>query len=126
MKSGWLIRASMPCPIAVSRSRKRLRVETGTKSSRYSNRGVRCEPIERHDVRPVAGAWLKVNESYRNDPEDSLKKVHELAYREAAKLSDLQYQEDYTNDEWLQATRTATSSPGSATPRRPSWSLVAS
>ncbi len=58
-------------------------------------------------VKKIIGAWLKVNESYRNDPEGSLKKVHELAYKDAAKLSDLQhqveFQKDYTNEEWLQA-----------------------
>ena len=58
-------------------------------------------------VKKIIGAWLKVNESYRNDPEGSLEKVHELAYKDAAELSDLQYQvkfqKDYTNEEWLQA-----------------------
>ncbi len=58
-------------------------------------------------IKKIIGAWLKVNESYRNDPEGSLKKVHEIAYKDAAELSDLQYQvgfqKDYTNDEWLKA-----------------------
>ena len=58
-------------------------------------------------VKKIIGAWLKVNESFRKDPEGSLKKVHELAYKDDAKLTDLQhqveFQKDYTNDEWLQA-----------------------
>jgi NitT/TauT family transport system substrate-binding protein len=58
-------------------------------------------------IRKIIGAWLKVNEAYRDDPEGSLKKVHETAYKDAAKLSDLQhqvqFQKDYTNDEWLKA-----------------------
>ena len=58
-------------------------------------------------VKKIIGAWLEVNEAYRKDPEGSLKKVHELAYKDAAKLTDLQhqveYQKDYTNEEWLAA-----------------------
>lgn len=58
-------------------------------------------------VKKIIGAWLKVNESFRKDPEVSLKKVHEIAYKDAAKLTDLQhqveFQKDYTNEEWLQA-----------------------
>lgn len=58
-------------------------------------------------VRKIIGAWLEVNKSFRDDPEGSLKKVYDVAYKDTAKLSDLQYQvkfqKDYTNDEWLKA-----------------------
>jgi len=58
-------------------------------------------------VKKIIGAWLKVNDAYRADPEGSLKKVQEIAYKDAAKLTDLQhqveFQKDYTNEEWLQA-----------------------
>ena len=58
-------------------------------------------------IKKLIGAWLKVNESFRKDPEGSLKKVHELAYKDDAKLTDLQhqveFQKDYTNEEWLAA-----------------------
>jgi len=58
-------------------------------------------------VKKIIGAWLAVNKSFRADPEGSLEKVHEIAYKDAAKLSDLQYQvksqKDYTNEEWLAA-----------------------
>jgi NitT/TauT family transport system substrate-binding protein len=58
-------------------------------------------------IKKLIGAWLKVNDAFRADPEGSLKKVHELGYKDAAKLSDLQYQvksqKDYTNEEWLAA-----------------------
>ena len=58
-------------------------------------------------VKKIIGAWLKINEAYRTDPEGSLKKVHEIAYKDAAKLTDLQhqveFQKDYTNEEWLAA-----------------------
>jgi hypothetical protein len=55
VKNGCGIAASIPSPIAVSWSRKRLRAETGTKSSRYIDRGAWCEAIERQEVSPVAG-----------------------------------------------------------------------
>jgi NitT/TauT family transport system substrate-binding protein len=58
-------------------------------------------------VKKIIGAWLKVNEAFRSDPEGSLEKVHATAYEDAAKLTDLQhqveFQKDYTNEEWLQA-----------------------
>ena len=58
-------------------------------------------------VKKIIGAWLKINEAYRADPEGSLKKVHEIAYKDAAQLTDLQhqveFQKDYTNEEWLAA-----------------------
>lgn len=58
-------------------------------------------------IKKIIGAWLKVNESFRKDPEGSLEKVHEIAYNDAAKLTDLQhqveFQKDYTNEEWLRA-----------------------
>jgi NitT/TauT family transport system substrate-binding protein len=58
-------------------------------------------------VKKIIGAWLKINEAYRADPEGSLEKVHEIAYKDAAKLTDLQhqveFQKDYTNEEWLAA-----------------------
>jgi NitT/TauT family transport system substrate-binding protein len=57
-------------------------------------------------VKKIIGAWLKINEAYRADPEGSLEKVHEVAYKDAAKLSDLQhqveFQEDFSNEEWLE------------------------
>lgn len=57
-------------------------------------------------IKKLIGAWLKINAAYRDDPEGSLKKVHEIGYKDDAKLSDLQhqvkYQTDYTNDEWLE------------------------
>jgi NitT/TauT family transport system substrate-binding protein len=56
-------------------------------------------------VKKIIGAWLKVNDSFRQDPEGSLKKVYDVAYKDTAKLSDLQhqveFQKDYTNAEWL-------------------------
>lgn len=56
-------------------------------------------------VKKLIGAWLDVNEAYRDDPEGSLKKVHEVAYKDNAELSDLEhqveFQTDYTNEEWL-------------------------
>ena len=58
-------------------------------------------------LQKIIGAWLKVNESFRDDPEGSLKKVYDVAYKDTAKLSDLQhqvqFQKDYTNEEWAQA-----------------------
>ncbi|MEO7351028.1 MAG: ABC transporter substrate-binding protein, partial [Marmoricola sp.] len=58
-------------------------------------------------IKKIIGAWLKVNAAYRDDPDGSLAKVHELAYKDAAKLADLkhqvEFQKDYTNAEWLQA-----------------------
>ena len=64
-------------------------------------------PTTRTTVKKIIGAWLKVNEAYRNDPEGSLEKVHEIAYKDDAKLTDLQhqveFQKDYTNEEWLKA-----------------------
>ncbi len=58
-------------------------------------------------IKKIIGAWLEINEAYRADPEGSLKKVHEVAYKDAASLTDLQhqveFQEDYSNEEWLQA-----------------------
>jgi NitT/TauT family transport system substrate-binding protein len=58
-------------------------------------------------VKKIIGAWLDVNESFRDDPEGSLKRVYDLAYKDTAKFSDLQhqveFQKDYTNDEWVQA-----------------------
>src|SRR6476469_2501956 len=58
-------------------------------------------------IKKIIGAWLKINDSFRKDPEGSLQKVHDLAYKDDAKLSDLQhqvkYQQDYTNAEWLKA-----------------------
>ncbi len=58
-------------------------------------------------VKKIIGAWLKVNEAFRKDPKGSLKKVYDLAYKDDAKLSDLEhqveFQKDYTNQEWLQA-----------------------
>lgn len=58
-------------------------------------------------VKKLIGAWLDVNEAYREDPESALKKVHALAYEDDATLSDLEYQtefqQDYSNEEWLQA-----------------------
>ncbi|MCW2760685.1 MAG: hypothetical protein JWR85_886 [Marmoricola sp.] len=58
-------------------------------------------------VKKIIGAWLKVNKAYREDPEGSLKKVHEIAYKDAAELSDLEhqveFQRDYTNEDWLKA-----------------------
>lgn len=57
-------------------------------------------------IKTLIGAWLDVNQAFRDDPEGSLEKVHETAYAEDAKLSDLQhqmeYQTDYTNEEWLE------------------------
>ncbi len=58
-------------------------------------------------VKKIIGAWLKVNEAYRKDPEGSLQKVHALAYKDDAKLTDLQhqveFQQDYSNEDWLKA-----------------------
>ena len=58
-------------------------------------------------VKKIIGAWLKVNESFRKDPEGSLQKVHEIAYKDDAKLTDLQhqveFQQDYSNEDWLKA-----------------------
>jgi NitT/TauT family transport system substrate-binding protein len=58
-------------------------------------------------VKKIIGAWLEVNKSFRDDPEGSLKKVYDVAYKDTAKLSDLQhqveFQKDYTNAEWLKA-----------------------
>jgi NitT/TauT family transport system substrate-binding protein len=58
-------------------------------------------------IKKIIGAWLKVNDAYRQDPEGSLEKVHDLAYKDDAKLSDLQhqvkYQQDYSNADWLKA-----------------------
>lgn len=58
-------------------------------------------------IKKIIGAWLKVNEAFRKDPEGSLKKVYDLAYSKTAKLSDLQhqvqYQKDYTNADWTKA-----------------------
>jgi NitT/TauT family transport system substrate-binding protein len=57
-------------------------------------------------IKKIIGAWLKVNESYRKDPEGSLKKVFDIGYKDDAKLADLQhqveFQKDYTNAEWVQ------------------------
>jgi NitT/TauT family transport system substrate-binding protein len=58
-------------------------------------------------ISKIIGAWLKINDAFRKDPSGSLKKVYDLAYKDTAKLSDLQhqveYQKDYTNAEWLTA-----------------------
>lgn len=57
-------------------------------------------------IKKLIQGWLDTNESFRADPEGSLKKVYETAYTQDAKLSDLQhqvkYQTDYSNEEWLQ------------------------
>jgi NitT/TauT family transport system substrate-binding protein len=57
-------------------------------------------------IKDLIAAWLDVNDSFREDPEGSLQKVHETAYAEDAELSDLQhqfeFQTDYTNEEWLE------------------------
>jgi NitT/TauT family transport system substrate-binding protein len=61
----------------------------------------------RPTITKIIGAWLKINEAFRKDPEGSLQKVHDLAYKDDAKLSDLQhqvkYQQDYSNADWLKA-----------------------
>lgn len=58
-------------------------------------------------VRTLIDAWLDVNDSFREDPEGSLEKVHAEGYQDAATLEDLQYQvesqTDYTAEEWLAA-----------------------
>ncbi len=58
-------------------------------------------------IKKIIGAWLKVNQSYRDDPEGSLEKVHEVAYKDSAALEDLQhqveFQQDFSNAEWLEA-----------------------
>jgi NitT/TauT family transport system substrate-binding protein len=58
-------------------------------------------------VKKIIGAWLKINDAFRKDPEGSLQKVHALAYKDDAKVTDLEhqvkYQEDYSNADWLKA-----------------------
>jgi NitT/TauT family transport system substrate-binding protein len=58
-------------------------------------------------VKKIIGAWLKINDSFRKDPEGSLQKVHALAYKDDAKLTDLlhqvKYQQDYSNADWVKA-----------------------
>lgn len=53
----------------------------------------------------IVKSWLQANTAFRKDPGGSLKTVQESAYANDAKLTDLQhqiqYQTDYTNDEWL-------------------------
>lgn len=57
-------------------------------------------------VKKLIDAWLKINAAFRKDPDGSLQKVYDKAYKDTAKLSDLQhqvkYQTDYTNAQWLQ------------------------
>jgi NitT/TauT family transport system substrate-binding protein len=57
-------------------------------------------------IKKLIAAWLDTNDAFRADPQGSLKKVYEAAYKQDAKLSDIQhqfkYQTDYTNEEWLQ------------------------
>lgn len=57
-------------------------------------------------IKKMIKAWLTTNAAYRKDPEGSLKKVWEKAYKTEATLADLQhqvkFQTDYTNDKWLQ------------------------
>jgi NitT/TauT family transport system substrate-binding protein len=92
-----------------------LRVNEAGKGANYPDAGVGDGWIANNKwyennqgtVKKIIGAWLKINDSFRKDPEGSLTKVHEIAYKDDAKLTDLQhqveFQKDYSNEEWLQA-----------------------
>lgn len=57
----------------------------------------------------IIRGWLTSNAAFRDDPEGSLQTVWETGYANDAELSDLEYQiqfqTDYTNDEWLERYR---------------------
>lgn len=62
---------------------------------------------ENRDVaEQLVKGWLTINEAYREDPDAALETVHQTAYEGQATLEDLQhqveFQEDYTNEEWLE------------------------
>ena len=56
-------------------------------------------------IKKLIKGWLETNKAFRADPAGSLKAVYDVAYKDDAKLSDIQhqvkYQTDYTNDEWV-------------------------
>lgn len=57
-------------------------------------------------IKKLIGAWLKVNEAYRANPDEALATVQKHAYEGQATLEDLQhqveFQQDFSNEEWIQ------------------------
>lgn len=99
-----------------------LRVKESGKGAReiddagnYPNAGVGDGWVANNDwyahhkptIHKLIQAWLKVNAAFRHDPQGSLKKVYDVAYKDSTKLSDLQhqvkFQKDYTNAQWVKA-----------------------
>ncbi len=60
-------------------------------------------------VKKIVKAWMQSNAAFQADPEGSLKAVWKVAYKNDAKLSDLEhqvkYQTDYSNAEWAKRYR---------------------
>ncbi|MFA1545978.1 ABC transporter substrate-binding protein [Actinomadura chokoriensis] len=59
---------------------------------------------EKDTLKKIAAAWLEINEALVGDPDASLKKVHEHAYRNDAPLEQLKhnfgYEKTFTGEQW--------------------------